>query len=219
MSAGSQRKHVSLRTVRLSSLSDELDELLHTTHRYDDPEPLEDLDALPDDDVCTRCGLRGDLDPETGLCQRHNKRGDQVLLSQHGTRSRYTAGCRCRDCRDAARNYMRERAASQHATDLPAIPAESAQPAAAQEEAIVAITSSQRVVFERPAATGRASRGGASLAKTGRLKVPADIAELIPTGTEFVVELSEQGLIFLPLELVRSQVQANLPAWTKNGKH
>ena len=219
MSAGSQRRHASLRTVQLPSLSDELDELLHTTRRYDDPEPLEDLDALPDDEGCPRCGLPGDLDPETGVCRRHIKRAAGSVSADHGTRSRYAAGCRCDACREACREYMRQRAASQRALDPPAIPAESAQPAAAQEEAIVGLTSSQRVAYERPGVRGRGARGGASLAKHGRLKVPADIAELIPVGTEFVVELTEQGLIFHPLELVRSQVQQNVPSWAKNGKH
>lgn len=31
------------------------------------------------------------------------------MTAQHGTTSRYTTGCRCTKCRQAARDYQRER--------------------------------------------------------------------------------------------------------------
>jgi hypothetical protein len=180
---------MALRRIALSSLADELDELQHTTRRYDDPEPLEDLDALSDDaEACPRCGLVAPLNPETGLCNRHNPRPGR------------------RADRDIA---------------LPAIPAESAQPAAAPEEVPeVAITSAERVKYQRPTVGGGPGTKGSPIqARHGRLNVPADIAEHIPVGTEFFVEISEEGILFKPAAMVAAAVKANLPAWAKNGSH
>lgn len=162
MSAGSVRRNQSLRAVPLPSLSDELDELLHTTRRYDDPEPREDLEALPDDD---------------------------------------------------------DSCVSPLAQDPPAIPAESAPLSRRQEP--MAITSNERVKYTRPVVThGRPKKGQpvvVAQGKRGRLVVPADLADLIPEGTEFVVEISEQGIVFTPAAMVSDRRKANLPAWAKNG--
>ncbi len=90
-----------------------------------------------------------------------------------------------------------------------------------QETTEMAITSSERVRYTRPMAPqGRPQKGKAmtiAQSSRGRLPVPADLADLVPTGTEFVVEISEAGVLFKPAAMVEETRKANLPAWAKNG--
>lgn len=52
-------------------------------------------------------GIWGGLTPQARRAMRRRRPG-----AQHGTRSRYQAGCRCEDCRAANRTYIKRGRAS-----------------------------------------------------------------------------------------------------------
>ena len=45
-----------------------------------------------------------------------------------------------------------------------------------------------------------------------RLTVPPDVADAIPEGTEFTVEMTEDGLLYRPAE---RQPERQLPSWAR----
>lgn len=53
--------------------------------------------------------MRGGLTPDELMGMAKDLGWPHRLRAQHGTRSRYVAGCRCDDCRNAHRVYEHER--------------------------------------------------------------------------------------------------------------
>jgi hypothetical protein len=61
----------------------------------------------------------------------------------------------------------------------------------------------------------RHSVAGTNQRKVYRLTVPPDLAEAIPNDQEFVPELTEDGILFRPVE---SAPEREVPAWAKRAK-
>jgi hypothetical protein len=61
----------------------------------------------------------------------------------------------------------------------------------------------------------RSSVSGPSRRTVYRLTVPPDVAKAIPEDTEFVVELTEDGLLYRPVDGTR---EPELPSWAKRRK-
>jgi hypothetical protein len=58
----------------------------------------------------------------------------------------------------------------------------------------------------------RSSVAGPGHRRVYRLTVPPDIATVIPDNTEFAVELTEDGLLYRPVE---GDPERELPSWAK----